>query len=409
MMAENLWTHVISPVVLQPLAAAGAAAAPAAGSSSSSSGSERRGASGSSPAAAPHARSSSWGATQTAVSAALGPSSRGLMEGSSPRAAAAAGAAAQAIRPVTALFVLERLFQLMTYQPLLHQTLLALLAADCSSTSSSSSMAGQPRASSDSQACCLSALMAALQCEHPYPAVMALRLLAAMLSNRHASAWLLAALDLLPRKRLQQQEQQQAAGASHQRLAHSMQQLMRQGTSGSSSGQQAAADDRICSWLLRHYAGDQLQELLTSAEADSSASDGAAAGSLDEEVTGSLAYAGLRVSFVSALMQLLQAPLLPSAGMWLVAFLLHQLLPVQPQPQPDGSPGSTSSPSHLQPSQQEQLQAALAAARSSFAAQLAGMWCEALFPLLANEWAASREQVRPWAHSAWQLLHCLPG
>lgn len=44
--------------------------------------------------------------------------------------------------------------------------------------------------------------------------------------------------------------------------------------------------------------------------------------------------------------------------------------------------------------QQQQLQAAVDAAQAEFRQQLCGMWCEAVFPMLAQEWAVSREMLQ---------------
>jgi hypothetical protein len=44
--------------------------------------------------------------------------------------------------------------------------------------------------------------------------------------------------------------------------------------------------------------------------------------------------------------------------------------------------------------QQQQLQAAVDAARGEFRQQLHGMWCEAVFPMLAQEWPVSREMLQ---------------
>jgi hypothetical protein len=44
--------------------------------------------------------------------------------------------------------------------------------------------------------------------------------------------------------------------------------------------------------------------------------------------------------------------------------------------------------------QQQQLQAAVDAARGEFRQQLHGMWCEAVFPMLAQEWPVSREVLQ---------------
>jgi hypothetical protein len=48
----------------------------------------------------------------------------------------------------------------------------------------------------------------------------------------------------------------------------------------------------------------------------------------------------------------------------------------------------------LNPQQQQLLQAAVDAARREFQQQLRSMWCEAVFPMLAQEWPVSREMLQ---------------
>jgi hypothetical protein len=110
------------------------------------------------------------------------------------------------------VFVLERLFHLVMYPPLLQQLLLALACGSGSSSSSSadaaanssSSSTGASGSSSSSSVSCRSTLLGILGSSQLYPAVMVLRLLVSILHNRHISPELLAALSILPRRAQQQ-------------------------------------------------------------------------------------------------------------------------------------------------------------------------------------------------------------
>jgi hypothetical protein len=177
LLARSLWDAAISPLLLRPLLAPGAAAAAAA------------------PLPAPGASAVPLSARAAAAAAAAAGSAL-AGSGGGGGAAAAAGAAAGRppgrVRPVASLFVLERLFQQLAYEPLLHQMLLALAAGDPASGTG----AGGGGCS------CRRALIEVLGGGQPYPAVLVLRLLVAVLANRYVSADLLDALRLLPRRRV---------------------------------------------------------------------------------------------------------------------------------------------------------------------------------------------------------------
>jgi hypothetical protein len=79
------------------------------------------------------------------------------------------------------------------------------------------------------------------------------------------------------------------------------------------------------------------------------------------------------------------------------------LLPaaVAPAPASVGSAAAASQPilppsSQLTAHQQQRLQTALSAAQTALLEELSGMWCEAVFPIISNEWPAAREgTLRP--------------
>ncbi|KAF6253025.1 hypothetical protein COO60DRAFT_1704014 [Scenedesmus sp. NREL 46B-D3] len=63
----------------------------------------------------------------------------------------------------------------------------------------------------------------------------------------------------------------------------------------------------------------------------------------------------------------------------------------------------------LTPQQQHRLQAAVDAARGEFRQQLCSMWCEAVFPMLAQEWPISREVLqRPVLRQAAMRCYLAP-
>jgi len=214
-----------------------------------------------------------------------------------------------------------------------------------------------------------------LTSRQPLPVFLVLRLLVAVVNSKHMPTDLLAALGILPRK--QQQEPPHGGsslGSSSlevlvQQLEQQLQAVtgvngcQQQLANGPVPGTSIAAADKQCLDPLR---ADLLmlltEQYLPSTQAhDSTAvthagpsidgsSDGGASSSgvdclqgLDQWLTtqqqeqqapgflaaaGSSTFASFGPQLLSALMPLLQLPSLPPMGLWLVGWLLHQLLPV---------------------------------------------------------------------------------
>jgi hypothetical protein len=291
--------------------------------------------------------------------------------------------------------VLERLFQLVMYPPLLQQLLLALACGGSSTSSAGSSEAGVASVS------CRSTLLSILTGSQAYPAVMVLRLLVAVLLNRHISTELLSALTLLPRKR-QQQLGLSPVGSSDTTTALQLEGLVQLVLSQLQQGSQPATARRssnegdtsmpthhqqqqpglqslghtssgsinMLNLLTQRYLPTQLQDLVKrQSQSDSAyaAANGPAAaasatssgssmhnrsrsiegleswlvqaeGQVEDSVIprsgsssafSSSAFSAMGPQLLSALLQLLQLPALPPMGLWLLGWLLHQLLPAQ--------------------------------------------------------------------------------
>ena len=410
LLASSLWQWVVRPLLLRPLMQAGAAgaaqqaAAAATPASSTQRGSLHRNSSGSRGIAAGTPVGSPRLAPAAAAAAAGGGGGHyrhwSWGSGSWGPEAAARQAGPGKVRPVCAVYVLERVFLLVSYQPLLQQLLLALTCgvaqqqAPSNSSSSSSSHPLQDSSSSSSRAdnssssgssagsSCRACLLAMLQSGQPLPVLLVLRLLVAMLNSKHLQPELLIALSLLPRKHLQQQGSKGSAGSSsleamvqllHQQLQvaagpvgavapGAMQQAVMGGTlqptaAGDNSSDLIPQQADLLLLLTEQY----LPKQSDNAGANGSSSDGSSGTgssssrvceylrSLDEwgvqaqqqqqqtagdppsaaAVTpGSIAFAGFGPQLLSSLMQLLQLCSMPPLGLWLLGWLLHQLLPV---------------------------------------------------------------------------------
>jgi hypothetical protein len=360
-----MWDGAISPLLLRPLLAPGAAAAAAA------------------PLPGPGAAAVPLSARAAAAAAAAAGSALG--GGSAAAAAVQAAKPPARMRPVCCLFVLERLFQLLTYEPLLHQMLLALVAGEPASGTSAGSGACS----------CRRALVEMLGSGQPYPAVLALRLLVAVLANRYVSADLLEALCLLPRRRVMGAAGNRGGGPGvssgggadvgdpHLLLEVCLEQLRaaaadgvadpwgaaaaaRGNGGGSSSGSSGGAVFPLVSLLTRLYLPSQLREVphgaggrrgttssgsgrqVAGADGVDSASSAlerlnlsgawqaccaasSSGGSGSSSGAKAVAAAGLMPfgeELTDALVALLSQPTLPSQGLWLTGWLLFQLLPV---------------------------------------------------------------------------------
>jgi hypothetical protein len=251
------------------------------------------------------------------------------------------------------VFVLERVFQLLAYQPLLQQLLLALTCPGSSSSNGTS---------------CRSCLLDMLASGQAYPAVAVLRMLVAVLDNRHMPAELLAALSVLPHKQQQQQHVACApgnAGCQQDTLAQLVQATLaaagagaqRQGTSMLSALTQhylpqqqpggAAADMAAGCGPARHrhqrsssssssvgMAADSLAALeacLQKQQSSGSGQQGGVQQSSSSLHAGQLApFSSFGPQLMQQLQRLLLLPALPPVGLWLLGWLLHQLLPLSP-------------------------------------------------------------------------------
>jgi len=278
----------------------------------------------------------------------------------------------------------------------------AALACGGSSTSSAgSSEAGVASVS------CRSTLLSILTGSQAYPAVMVLRLLVAVLLNRHISTELLSALTLLPRKRQQQlglspvgssdtttalqleglvqvvlsQLQQGSQPATARRSSNEgdismpthQQQQQQQPPGLQNLGHTSSGSINMLNLLTQRYLPTQLQDLVKrQSQSDSAyaAANGPAAaasatgsgssmhnrsrsiegleswlvqaeGQVEDSVisrsgspsaSSSSAFSAMGPQLLSALLQLLQLPALPPMGLWLLGWLLHQLLPAQCAP-----------------------------------------------------------------------------
>lgn len=290
------------------------------------------------------------------------------------------------VRPVCSVFVLERVFLLVSYQPLLQQLLLALTCGSPSPPSSSSGSSTHPlddsssraadASSSDSSSSCRACLLGMLTSGQPLPVFLVLRLLVAVVNSKHVPTDVLAALGILPRKQQQQPPHGgSSTGSSSLEVLVQQLELQLQAVSGAVNGFQhqlangpgpgmsiAAADkqglDPLCADLLmllteQYLPSTQAQDSTAATHAGRSvddSSDGGASSSgvdclqgLDQWLTtqqqeqqapgclaaaGSNTFASFGPQLLSALMPLLQLPSLPPMGLWLVGWLLHQLLPV---------------------------------------------------------------------------------
>jgi hypothetical protein len=293
------------------------------------------------------------------------------------------------------VFVLERLFLLLSYQPLLQQLLLALTcpsqtqqsaaapnnAPSSSSNShpfdgsySSSKLVEGSRGSSSSSSC-RACLLGMLTGGQPLQVLLVLRLLVAVLNCRHLPPELLSMLSILPRKHLQQAtaSRNMQGGSSLEVLLQVLSQQLQ--AAGPVDGLSVSAPAAAAS-STPHQEGLQvdlqlllIEQYLPTVPQDSTGA-AAAAGSAASSDTGSdscdssrvqgylelldrwpfsqqqqqqhgsqpdaaaaavgadASFSGLGLQLLSCLMPLLQLPAVPPLGLWLLGWLLHQLLPV---------------------------------------------------------------------------------
>jgi len=462
LLARGIWDAVVSPMLLRPLLAPGAAAA----------------------ALTPVAAASAVPLSARAAAAAAGSSLSG---------SGAGGKLQQRVRPVCCLFVLERLFQQLSYTPLLHQLLLALVCGEPQTPSSGKAAASDAAAPRS----CKRTLLELLSGDQPYPAMLTLRLLVVMLNNRQISAELLEALSLLPRRRATTTGGAGSGSSSDDPAAdpHLLLQvclnrlkdgaadsgaLGRVSSSSSSSGSGLGGGgggpvSPLVDVLTRRYLPSRLKARGGVGSADGAQQQAAAGGDLEGL---SAAVAGLSLSerlqqvtqaqgsgvdpmgsdLIDALVHLLARPALPTLGLWLVGWLLYQLLPAAPplplaqQPSGplsdaaanasialaaaaeggvesedggvsatpsisgaslgDGSPAASQTaglpsvpsyssmqaasqtPAAVAPDQLSALESALLAAQLAFGDHVTGIWCEALGPMVGLEWPAAREGLQ---------------
>lgn len=279
------------------------------------------------------------------------------------------------MRPVCAVFVLERLFLLVSYQPLLQQLLLALTccsAGQAPAASSSSSNTQHPledgrsrggadacaastsSCSSNSSSSCRTALLGMLSSGQPLPALLVLRLLVAVVNSKHLQSELLAGLSLLPRKCLEQAGRGSSCGAGGSSLDEVLQQLVQKLQLAQQAGAAGAAEQAsslqadLLLLLTEQYLPRQQDGAVaaaaaggaaSSSECSSDAGDGSSTAAEHLQLLDSWTarqqlsddtstFAGFGGQLLSRLMPLLQLPGLPPMGLWLLGWLLHQLLPV---------------------------------------------------------------------------------
>ncbi|GBF91765.1 hypothetical protein Rsub_04069 [Raphidocelis subcapitata] len=335
LLAQGLWDAAVSPLLLRPLLAPGAAAAaaapiPAAGASAvplsaraaaaaaAAAGSALGGGGGAAVVAAgggsPRARQGSWGAS--------GDGAR-----PSPR-----------VRPVCAMFVLERIFQLLAHAPLLHQTLLALVC-------------GGPVGGGGGACSCKRTLLEVLGGDQPYPALLALRLFAAIFANRQVSGELLEAVGLQPQRRrlaprgLDGSDGDGSDGDAGARalVQACLSQLRSGGTNGAvgGSGSNDGGGVPPLVWVLTtvylptqqagdaEEAGSALEGLSLTTALQQCAGGGGGGGSSSKGDAG-VRLAAVGGELTAALVRLLAHPALPALGLWLAGWLLFQLLPATP-------------------------------------------------------------------------------
>lgn len=291
-----------------------------------------------------------------------------------------------------AVFVLERLFLLVSYQPLLQQLLLALTCGsihqqppatittnssstahpleDSGSSSSSGSRAdaGSSSTGNTGSSSCRACLLGMLASGQPLAVLLVLRLLVAVVNSKHLPLELLSALSLLPRKQLQQGSKSSSSAAGSSSLEALIQLLLQQlqvaatPAAAVSQGVQLAdgpaLQDNLQADLLllltEQYLPTHSQNRAGAGAAgalgDDSSDGGSDAGGgssravdhlqlldswmaqqqPDRSSSGSStgAFTGFGSQLLSGLMPLLQLPGLPPFGLWLLGWLLHQLLPV---------------------------------------------------------------------------------
>lgn len=275
------------------------------------------------------------------------------------------------------MFVLERLFQLLLYAPLLQQLLLALA---CAAPSSSGGAAAAAREDSDRNGdgrSCRTALLGMLSSARPYKATLVLRMLVSALHNRHLSSELLRALSVLPRRHqtatathnntcsvesapgqlallvqaaleelqglsLQAQEQSNSGAASSSAPPHDLLALLSQRylpgelqapVDDEGGGATAAAPTAAPTKCSSTGSNAGLQEAsrppdLCSLETwlQHAAADRHGTGHTDSSA--GAAFATFGTQLLEVLMALLEAPAgLPPMALRLLAWLLHQLLP----------------------------------------------------------------------------------
>lgn len=281
------------------------------------------------------------------------------------------------------MFVLERLFLLVSYQPLLQQLLLALTccnsgqvpARNSSSSNTqhpledgSSSRAGADAcaASSSSTSSCRAALLGMLSSGQPLPALLVLRLLVAVVNSKHLQPELLAGLSLLPRRCLEQAGRSSSCGAGGSSLDEVLQQLVQKLQLAQQAGAAGAAEQAsslqadLLLLLTEHYLPRQQDGAAAAgggaaggSECSSDAGDGSSRAAEHLQLLDSWTarqqlsdntstFAGFGQQLLSCLMPLLQLPGLPPMGLWLLGWLLHQLLPVSALPAAAAAGGNAS-------------------------------------------------------------------
>jgi hypothetical protein len=261
------------------------------------------------------------------------------------------------------VFVLERLFLLVSYKPLLQQLLLALTCGSARqppAPSSSSSNTQHPleagssrdgaEAGADSSNSCRAALLGMLSSGQPLPALLVLRLLVAVVNSKHLQPELLAGLSLLPRRCLEQPGRGGSSGAGGSSLNELLQQLVQklQQAGAAGAAEQASSMQADLLLLLTEQYLPKQQEgsaaataaggVAGSSECSSEAGDGSSRAAEHLQLLDSLTapqqlsdnnstFAGFGQQLLGCLMPLLQLPGLPPSGLWLLGWLLHQLLP----------------------------------------------------------------------------------
>ena len=340
------------------------------------------------------------------------------------------------VGPLCSLYVFERLFQAITDQPLLTLLVSALLGGTAaagpppssSSTSGGSAVRGSPAGArpADMQpdspwripahllvrlqytpAAYRQAVLGMLRGSDPQVAAATVRVLASLLQSKMVDEGLLEVAGLLPRRRKKQRqllaaltgdettrsspEPEEVAGPTVRRPDVEPLPNGVHGSGPSSSspvrvklvvGEDDRVTVRLVHWaqavqhgstgeppppcLLLH--ASQHHRPASPAPPPQACSSGCGESSF-QEITG-------------ALMQLLGTDLLPPVSLGVVGWLLHCLLAV-----------SNKGSAEVSPTQQQALAAAADRLRGRLHQQLQGPWCDALSPLVAAEWARTRQVI----------------